>query len=98
HLAGNDVGCSRVHVETPDRPYHARRLILLRDAFDGENDLRCAGKRVTAQIHGDGAGVPGFAGDTNLRSILSHNPGDNAERLASRFQTRALLDMDLDIG
>ena len=63
-----------------------------------EDPLRGAGQRVAAGAHRHRAGVPGSADERDLGVALAGDRGDHAERLATPFELRPLLDVHLGVA
>ncbi len=98
----HDVGRDHIGGAGRDRDAadgrHHLALGFARQRFAEQHRFGGAGERVTPQHHRHGAGMAGLAEKFHVEIGLPDDRRDDAERLAARFQHRALLDVDLHIG
>ena len=83
-----------------DPAHRADRALArtLRDLADLELELRGAGERVAASVHGRRARVRGLAGERDEVSLDAERPEHDSERQLERLEHRPLLDVQLEVG
>ena len=97
HPAGDRVARVGADLDKADRGAGIGRVGVA-DPVDRVDHPRRADQRVLAPRHRRRPGMRLLAGDGDLVPALALRAGDDADRVAGRFEDRPLLDMRLEIG